>query len=168
MTRVDEVLETVRLRPEPLVPGHAASLFPELCDPELYRFIPRDPPVSLQAITDRYRRLSARRSPDGSEVWLNWAVRLRDRMECVGTLEATITADGTAFVAYIIFARHQRRGYAREGLRRIVEQLIGAEGAPGRSRDRYPESGVDRPGGNPRLSACGADSQCGCLQGRTE
>ena len=108
-------LATARLRLEPLLPRHAAQLYPCLRDEALYTFIPQEPPASLAAVEARYRRLAARRSPDGAEIWLNWAARLRGADEYVGTFQATVRADATALLAYMIFTPFQRRGYAREG-----------------------------------------------------
>jgi ribosomal-protein-alanine N-acetyltransferase len=60
-------LETPRLFLEPILPAHAARLNEQLQDEQLYRFIPQDPPATLQALADRYDFLSTRRSPDGRE-----------------------------------------------------------------------------------------------------
>ena len=60
-------LETSRLWIEPLIPAHATRLYERLQDERLYEFIPQNPPASLQALEDRYRALSSRRSPDGRE-----------------------------------------------------------------------------------------------------
>jgi RimJ/RimL family protein N-acetyltransferase len=111
----EALLETPRLMLEPLLPSHAAQLSPYLQDAALYSFIPQEPPASLEAVEARYRRLAARRSPAGTEVWLNWAARLRDADDYVGTFQATVLADTTALLAYMIFTPFQRRGYAREG-----------------------------------------------------
>lgn len=69
-------LESEGLVLEPLAASHARSLYPSLLDERLYRYIPQDPPVSEQALRERYCRLETRQSPDGREVWLNWAMRL--------------------------------------------------------------------------------------------
>jgi [ribosomal protein S5]-alanine N-acetyltransferase len=75
---VEKTLETERLLLEPLLPQHATLLFEGLADARLYRFIPRNPPESVEALETRYRKLSSRRSADGSEAWLNFAMRLRE------------------------------------------------------------------------------------------
>jgi [ribosomal protein S5]-alanine N-acetyltransferase len=117
-------LETPRLLLEPIVPAHAPMLNESLQDEELYRFIPQDPPPSLEALTDRYDFLSARRSPDGREAWLNWAVREKRSGDYVGTLEATVEEDPLAFIAYMVFVPYQRRGFAAEACRRLLEHLV--------------------------------------------
>jgi ribosomal-protein-alanine N-acetyltransferase len=117
-------LETPRLLLEPILPAHAPILNESLQDKELYRFIPQDPPPSLEALTDRYDFLSARRSPDGREAWLNWAVRDKRSGDYVGTLEATVEEDPLAFIAYMVFAPYQRRGFAAEACWRLLEHLV--------------------------------------------
>jgi [ribosomal protein S5]-alanine N-acetyltransferase len=114
---------TERLLLEPLLPRHAAQLYPYLRDAALYTLIPQEPPASLEVVEARYRRLAARRSPDGTEVWLNWVARRRDADEYVGTFEATVRADATALLAYMLFTPFQRRGYAREGCAAVLECL---------------------------------------------
>lgn len=115
--------QTERLLLDPLLPSHATALYPQLQDERLYRFIPQDPPVSLDALENRYRALSSRRSPDGHEAWLNWAMRLRGTDVYVGTLQASVFSDRTASIAYLVFVPYQGQGFASEGLRRLVEHL---------------------------------------------
>lgn len=117
-------LETGRLSLEPTLPAHASALYGRMQDERLYRFIPQDPPTTLQSLEDRYDFLSARRSPDGREAWLNWAVRERSSGDYVGTLEATLHGGGTATVAYMVFVPFQRRGIAAEACGRLLEHLF--------------------------------------------
>ena len=58
-------LLTPRLRLEPIEPHHADALFEGLQSERLYEFIADSPPVSLDALRQRYARLALRRSPDG-------------------------------------------------------------------------------------------------------
>lgn len=124
----ERVLESSRLCLEPLVPAHAVELYEPLRDCRLYGFIPQEPPASSLALEDRYRKLSTRRSPDGREAWLNWAMRDRGTGGCVGVLEATVLRDRTAFIAYTVFVPCQRRGFAAEGCRRLLGHLFGDYG----------------------------------------
>jgi RimJ/RimL family protein N-acetyltransferase len=127
----DEPLVTERLVLEPLLPVHAALLCPALREPDLYTYIPQEPPASVEALEARCRRLASRRSPDGAEVWLNWAARLATAQGTpvyVGTFEATVYGDDSAALAYMIFGPYQRRGYAAEGCRAVLAYLAGAVG----------------------------------------
>jgi [ribosomal protein S5]-alanine N-acetyltransferase len=120
----EERLETPRLLLEPLLPAHAPRLYEQLQDERLYRFIPQDPLASPQALEDRHVALSSRRSPDGREAWLNWALRERSSGEYAGTLEATVHENLTATVAYMVFVPYQRRGIATEACGRLLEHLF--------------------------------------------
>ena len=134
-TPVEEtILETGRLVLEPLLPEHAPLLFEGLADERLHRFIPTDAPESAEALETRYRKLSSRRSPDGAEVWLNFAMRLREgttpedaavrQATYVGTLEATVFPNRSAYIAYTVFVPFWRQGYAREGCARMLRHLL--------------------------------------------
>ena len=115
-------IATQRLILEPLTAGHAAALFAPLSDPALYAFLPGEPPVSTDALRERYQRLEARRSPDGNELWLNWAGRQHNG-RYVGLVEATVHADATAHVAYFVFGAFQRQGFAAETVGAVLRHL---------------------------------------------
>lgn len=117
-------LETTRLRLEPLTALHAAALFDALQAPELYTYIPRDPPASLRALDTRYNSLASRHSPDGQEWWLNWALRQRATGVYTGTVEATVRADYTALLAYMVFPAFWGQGYAREACAGVLAHLF--------------------------------------------
>lgn len=129
-TPVEETtLETERLLLEPLMPEHATLLFEGLADERLYRFIPTDAPESAEALETRYRKLTSRRSPDAAEVWLNFAMRLREegtlpKASYVGMLEATVFPNRSAYIAYTVFVPFWRQGYAREGCARMLRHLL--------------------------------------------
>lgn len=125
----EKTLETGRLLLEPLLPEHAQLLYEDLTDERLYRFIPRNAPESAVALETRYRKLTSRRSPDWSEVWLNFAMRQRQdgaqaKAIHVGTLEATVYPDRSAYIAYTVFVPFWRRGYAKEGCARLLRHLV--------------------------------------------
>jgi RimJ/RimL family protein N-acetyltransferase len=118
---IEPTLESERLVLEPLVAAHASLMYPDLLDVELYRYISDDPPISEEWLAQRYRRLESRQSPDGRQQWLNWAIR-DEGSSYVGYVQATVTGP-SALVAYVIFRRAQRHGYAREALRCVLEHL---------------------------------------------
>ncbi len=120
----ETTLETSRLLLEPLVESHAAHIYMQLQDERLYQFIPQEPPTSLQVLETRYRALSSRLSPVGQEAWLNWAVNLRQSSKYIGTLEATVYANRTAAIAYMIFPLFWQQGYAKEGCSRLLNHLF--------------------------------------------
>lgn len=121
---LEAVLHTPRLRLEPQGEQHADALFPLLADPRLYEHVPQEPPTSLQALRERLARLATRRSPDGSELWLNWVMRDPRSGECIGRLQATVSTGEPAYLAYEVFPPHWRRGYAAEGCTRMMRWLV--------------------------------------------
>lgn len=108
---------------EALVPGHADEMFHVLDDPAIYRYIDDETPASVEALRRRYAVLATRRSPDGKEQWLNWAVR-DESGALVGYVQATVTAPDTAWVAYALASRHWGKGLAQEAMRRMIDLLV--------------------------------------------
>jgi [ribosomal protein S5]-alanine N-acetyltransferase len=115
-------LQTERLDLEPLLPAHAPVLFPLLRDETLYEFLDSEPPRSVGILEEQYRRWEPRKSPDGTQAWLNWVAKLRGG-EYVGWIQATVQADGRADLAYLVFPSHQRHGYAVEACRAVIDHI---------------------------------------------
>lgn len=120
----EQVLETERLRLEPLQPHHAARLFALLQDTRIYPYIPQEPPAGLSLLTQRYTQLARRLSPAGDQAWLNWAISLTATADYIGQVEATVFEDQTAYLAYLIGAAFWGQGYATEACTRIVRLLF--------------------------------------------
>lgn len=118
-----ELLATDRLRLEPLEPGHAGMLFEGLQDNGLYQFIDEDPPVSVETLRARYEVLARRRSPDGRQAWLNWAVWSKPESRYIGYVQATVAVDRRAFIAYVLFRDAWGHGYAAESVQAVVRYL---------------------------------------------
>lgn len=104
--------------------SHAPALYGILSDARLYRFIPKDPPQTLDALAARYERLETRKSSNGEEVWLNWAVCLTAESVYVGRVEATVLPDRSALIAYEIGVTYWGRGFATEACRRVIQALF--------------------------------------------
>jgi len=112
---------------EPQVAAHAAALFAVIGDPSLYTYIDAPPPASEAALRERLLRLESRRSPDGGEHWLNWVVR-DAAGTVVGYVQATVTPDGSAEIAYVIGRAHWRRGHATAACRLMLAELVASYG----------------------------------------
>jgi ribosomal-protein-alanine N-acetyltransferase len=125
---LESVLYTQRLALEPLTAAHAEELLAPLADPRLYTHVPQDPPVSLATLRERVVFLSTRRSPVGDQLWLNWVLRDRHDGQCRGRVQATVTKDARAWVAYEVFPQYWGHGLATEACRCMIEWLIGALG----------------------------------------
>lgn len=117
-------LESERLTLEPLVEEHAALTFDLWQDEHLYTFIPFTPPADVASLERRYRMLSGRRSPDGTEEWLNWFVRERSSSAYVGLIQVTISSGVSAYLAYFTFTPYWGRGYANEACRAALHFLF--------------------------------------------
>jgi [ribosomal protein S5]-alanine N-acetyltransferase len=119
-----QTLHTARLTLEPRVAAHADALFPILADPRQREFHDDDP-VSLDALRERFRKGESCRSPDGRELWLNWALLLRDGDDsAIGFVQATVQEDHRAWVAYQVATALWGRGLATEATRAMVEHLM--------------------------------------------
>ncbi|MEU2283223.1 GNAT family N-acetyltransferase [Streptomyces sp. NPDC013178] len=92
-----------------------------LADPALHTFIGGSP-LDLTALRTRYERLVAG-SPDPSVSWCNWVLRLRDTAQLAGTVQATVTEDLTAEIAWVVGTPWQGRGLASEAARALVDWL---------------------------------------------
>jgi len=124
VTGQEVVLETERLRLEPLRVSHAPEMFTILSDTRLYQFIPHNPPPNLASLEERFQRLETRMSPNGDEIWLNWIVRSQADVQCLGRVEVTIRQDSSAYFAYEIGVNYWGQGYGTEACRRIIKALF--------------------------------------------
>jgi RimJ/RimL family protein N-acetyltransferase len=116
-------LITSRLQLEPLRPEHASELAPVLDDPALHAFT-GGAPSTEDELRERFARQSIGRSPDGAQAWLNWVARDRATREPVGTLQATVDADGrTAELAWVIATSRQGEGLATEAATAVRDAL---------------------------------------------
>ena len=114
-------IATARCTLEPQVAAHADEMHVVLGDPALYEY-EHTPPQSTQWLRERFTRLETRRSPDGSEHWLNWVIRLPTR-ELIGYVQSTVRADGTAAIAYVLHSRYWGRGLASEAVMAMIAEL---------------------------------------------
>ena len=116
-------ITTPRLRLEPLRERHADDLFAGLQDERIFEFVPTTPPADLESLRDKFRRLEGRKSIDGLDDWLNWAVRCNSTDECIGYVQATIPRYAPATIAFIFFPAYWGRGYAHEAVTAMLEFL---------------------------------------------
>jgi len=119
-------LETPRLLLEPQTAAHAQAMFEVLGDPAIYRY-ENAPPASLEGLCERYAKLETRRSGDGHEQWLNWVLRQRSG-DLIGYVQATVKADGQAFVAYVLASAHWGQGLASEAVTAMLGELAARYG----------------------------------------
>jgi ribosomal-protein-alanine N-acetyltransferase len=100
--------------------AHAEELFPVLAEAALYEFIDEGPPASVAALREKLARSESRKSPDGSEHWLNWVVR-DDSRRVAGYVQATVAANLETNIAYLIGSAFWGRGIATDAVRQMLE-----------------------------------------------
>jgi len=123
------VIKTIRLFLEPLKESHAPKMFAGLRDERAYRFLPEEPPETLQTLSARYALLAGGISPNGKEVWLNWALKRRGQEFYVGYVQATILkAERAALIAYHLFPPFWGQGLAREAVKAMLGSIGPAYG----------------------------------------
>jgi RimJ/RimL family protein N-acetyltransferase len=120
-------LQTPRLVLEPQTEAHAGEMYAVLTDPAIYEF-ENVPPVSVDALRERYRKLESGRSPDRTQLWLNWVARLRADGHAIGYVQATVFADAQALIAYEFGSAWWGRGLAHEATACVIEELRGRYG----------------------------------------
>ncbi|MBI5720326.1 MAG: GNAT family N-acetyltransferase [Burkholderiales bacterium] len=109
------------LQLEPLLASHAAAMFAVLSDPAIYEF-ENEPPRSIAWLRERYTQLESRASPDGSQTWLNWVVKLPGG-GFAGYMQATVLAGGRAYVAYELASRFWRQGIGSASVQAVLQEL---------------------------------------------
>ena len=96
-------------------------MFEVLCDPAIYEF-EGQPPPSVEALRRGYAKRETRESPDGSEKWLNWVVRLPSG-QLAGYVQATVLGTGASYIGYEFSSRFWRRGIATASLTTMFGEL---------------------------------------------
>ena len=114
-------VEASRCTLEPLVVAQAPEMFGVLSDPAIYEF-ENEPPPSEAWLAERYARLQSRASSDGSQIWLNWVLRLPSG-ELAGYVQASVLRSGAALVAYELASRHWRKGIGSCAVSAMLEEL---------------------------------------------
>jgi len=115
------LIQTNRLRLEPQTVEHADEMFRVLSDQAIYTY-ENEPPSSLDWLRERFARLETRRSSDGTQQWLNWAIRLPTGL--IGYVQATVMPEGRAAIAYVLSSAHWGRGLASEAVGAMISELV--------------------------------------------
>ena len=117
-------MRSERLDLVPITRDHAPAMFEVLKDPALYEYVSGSPPADVAVLARQYEFWEERRSRDRSELWLNWAIRLNNRRQLIGHLQAGILPDH-ADMAWVLGVPWQHQGYATEAAKAAVDFLLG-------------------------------------------
>lgn len=129
---------------EPQVAAHAGELYAVLNDGEVFRYIDAvHQPASEEALRERLTRLESRRSPDGTEHWLNWVVR-NDAAMVVGYVQATVMPQGEAEVAYVLGREHWGRGHGFAAMTTMLAELARGYGVKRATATLDPDNAASR------------------------
>ena len=93
-------------------------MFQVLNDPRLYEFMGGSPPLDVESLSVIYESWEPRTSPDGSELWFNWTMRLRSTDELIGHVQAGVSPHHAA-LAWIVGSSWQNQGYATEAAKAV-------------------------------------------------
>ena len=106
---------------EPQKASHAAEMVHVLADQAIYEF-ENAPPVSLAWLESRFAKLEAQYSADGTEQWLNWVIRLPSG-ELAGYVQASVTQESTAYIAYELASKFWRQGIGSSAVTAMLIEL---------------------------------------------
>lgn len=107
----------------PLQRDDADAMSFVLQDQELYVSIGGEPP-SIDELRRKYERQAIGASPDGSQLWLNWIIRVGG--DPGGYVQATVVPQAgkmVAEIAWVIGVRWQGRGLATQSARLMRDWL---------------------------------------------
>ena len=132
------VLDTDRLRLEPLAVGHAEEMASVLDDARLHTYTGGEP-LDLGRLRAQYAVQTRGRSEDGRQAWLNWVLRSTRDGAALGYVQATVdlgadpaactAEDGVgadepvAHLAWVVGVAHQGAGVATRAAAAMVGWL---------------------------------------------
>lgn len=107
---------------EPQSSRHAPGLFAALSDERTYTFLDERPPTSVEAVRERIERLREGAPAGRGETWLNWTVF--EDGAIVGYTQATVAADGTADLAFVLHPDAWGRSVGLRACRLTLDALL--------------------------------------------
>ena len=118
---LSQPIETERLSLRPMKPADAEDLFAIMRDPAIGAALHEPPPESVAAVRARIEEWIRGPGSEADERWLNWIARTDGGLP-VAHLAATIHGR-VAWLAWVVGVERQRRGYATEAARAVMDRL---------------------------------------------
>lgn len=119
-----DLLRSKRLLLEVRKVRHAAETYDLFCEKDLYHYISREIPASLDWLTNGFKIAESLTSEDKKQIWLGWVAKDIKTSDPVGLFEMTIE-NGAAFIGYTIFKNHWGFEFAVEGVESMIEFVLG-------------------------------------------
>jgi ribosomal-protein-alanine N-acetyltransferase len=110
--------------------AHAEGLYEGFSDEQVSRFTAENLPGSQEELRREFAAFNAGPPPGSPEIWLNWVIRESGSRELVGTLQATVFADGALWIGYKLVRSAWGRGIATAAVQWLLQEL--ATHYPGR------------------------------------
>jgi RimJ/RimL family protein N-acetyltransferase len=114
-------LDTDRLSLEPVRLADAEDMFEIMRDPAIGALMGEPPPESVAVMRERIEEWIRGPGPQKDERWLNWLARTHEGSS-VAHLAATVQGS-SAWLAWVVAVKTQRRGFATEAARAIMGYL---------------------------------------------
>jgi ribosomal-protein-alanine N-acetyltransferase len=121
LTFRNATFDSARLAMRPQSVDDAEALFEAYGDVDLMRWWSSAPHRSIEE-TRAY--MAARENPSS---WRGWTMVERDTGAVIGTLAAHDSRPDVAEIGYLVIRRHWGRGFAREGVSRLIDLLFDDE-----------------------------------------
>jgi RimJ/RimL family protein N-acetyltransferase len=112
----------MQVRLEPQTEAHAEGLFAAMQAAEIYTFLGTEPPATVDAVRQRIARQNKGPQDESGERWLNWIILVDGSI--AGYTQATIKADQTATLAYVLTPAFWGRSVAYEACRQTLTALL--------------------------------------------
>jgi RimJ/RimL family protein N-acetyltransferase len=110
--------------------AHAEGLYEGFSDEQVSRWTAEKLPGSLEDLRREFAAFNAGPPADRLEIWMNWVIRDSGSAELLGTLQATVFADGSLWIGYKLVRSAWGRGIATAAVQWLLQEL--AAHYPGR------------------------------------
>ncbi|MFN8369578.1 MAG: GNAT family N-acetyltransferase [Bacteriovoracaceae bacterium] len=119
--RIDS-LESQRLHLEPRKESHATEIYTLLSEKDLYHYINKDAPTSVEWLANGFKKLESLTSSDQKELWLAWIGKSKESNHPVGIFEITLVGS-EAFIGYTVFKDFWSKGFATEAVAAMIDYI---------------------------------------------
>jgi [ribosomal protein S5]-alanine N-acetyltransferase len=102
---------------------HADALYEGFSDLQVSQFTAEKLLGSLEDMRREFADFQAGAPPGRQEIWMNWVIRETRSQALVGTLQATLFADGALWIGYKLIRSAWGRGIATTAVKWLLQEL---------------------------------------------